>query len=97
MGNAKKEIDCLQRLQDKSGSIDEILQFLVEEKLIDGDLVKKVKQSSDEAKEVHAVLSGLSKSDKLQLLEYVWHVLPVEIIKIYIVTNRNNKEFTYNL
>jgi len=94
--SSKREIDCLERLQDKSGSIDDIMSFLVEEKLMDLDLAKKVKQSSDEAKELHAYLKSLSKTDKIQLLEYEWVILPVEIIKINLVTNRNNKQFTYN-
>jgi len=94
--SSKREIDCLERLQDKSGSIDDIMSFLVEEKLMDLDLAKKVKQSSDEAKEIHAVLKNLSKADKIQLLEFEWTILPVEIIKINLVTNRNNKQFTYN-
>lgn len=96
MGNTKKEIDCIKRLQDKSGSIDEILDFLVAEKLMTLEEAKKVKQSSDEAKEIHAYLKALSKADKLQMLEFEWVVLPIEIIKIHIVTNRDSKQFTYN-
>ena len=57
---------------------------------------KKIKQSSDEAKEIHAFLKDLSRTDKIQLLDYEWVILPVEIIKINLVTNRNNKQFTYN-
>jgi len=94
--SSKREIDCWQRLQDKSGSIDEIISFLVEEKLMDLDMSKKIKQSSDEAKEIHAFLKDLSRADKIQLLDYEWSILPVEIIKINLVTNRNNKQFTYN-
>lgn len=96
MGNTKKEIDCIKRLQDKSGSIDEILDFLVAEKLMTLEEAKKVKHSSDEAKDLQALLRSLSMADKLQLLEYSWVILPIEIIKVYIVTNRDSREFTYN-
>jgi hypothetical protein len=94
--SSKREIDCWQRLQDKSGSIDEILDFLIAEKLMNAEMAKKIKQSSDEAKEIHAFLKDLSRNDKIQLLDYSWVILPVEIIKINLVTNRNNKLFTYN-
>jgi hypothetical protein len=94
--SSKREIDCLERLQDKSGSIDEIISFLVDEKLLELDLAKKIKQSSDEAKELHSYLKLLSKTDKLQLCEYEWILLPVEIIRLNLVSSRNNKQFSYN-
>ena len=94
--SSKREIDCLSRLQDRSGSIDEIIAFLVEGKLMDLEMAKKVKQSSDEAKEIHAYLKDLSRNDKIQLLEFSWVILPVEIIKIQLVTHRDNRQFTYN-
>jgi hypothetical protein len=92
----KREIECLTRLQNLTGSVDEILQFILDEKLIEKEKVKDIKHSSDQAKELQIFLKNLSKTDKIQLLEYEWVILPVERIKISVVTNRSSKEFTFN-
>jgi hypothetical protein len=91
-----KKIECLQRLNALSGAVGEIMTFLVGEKLIDLEGVKKISQSSDRAKDMYMFLANLSKTDKIQMLEYEWTILPIERIKITIVTNMNSKEFTHN-
>lgn len=73
-----------------------ILQFLKQEGLVDDNQMRSVKNSSDHAKEVQAILRDLQVKNKLQLLEYEWSVLPVENIKITIITDRDSKEFIFN-
>lgn len=96
MSTVANQILCLQRLQDMTGQIEEILQFLKLEGLIDDVQMKSVKLSPDHAKEVQQILRGLQVTNKLQLLMYEWSVLPVENIMISIITERNAKEFTFN-
>jgi hypothetical protein len=90
------QINCLQRLQDTTGQLEEILQFLKLEKLVDDNQLKSVKLSADHAKEVQQILRNLQVTNQLQLLVYEWNVLPVENILISIVTERNSKEFGFN-
>ena len=90
------QINCLQRLQDTTGQLEEILQFLKLEKLVDDNQLKSVRLSADHAKEVQQILRHLQVTNQLQLLVYEWNVLPVENILISIVTERNNKEFGFN-
>jgi hypothetical protein len=90
------QINCLQRLQDTTGQLEEILQFLKLEKLVDDNQLKSVKLSADHAKEVQQILRHLQVTSQLQLLVYEWNVLPVENILISIVTERNSKEFGFN-
>ena len=92
----KREIECLARLQSLTGSVNEILKFILDEKLIEKETVKSIMQSSDQAKELQNFLKNLSKTDMIQLLEYEWVILPVERIKISMVTSRSSKEFTFN-
>lgn len=73
-----------------------ILQFLKQEGFVDDNQMRSVKNSSDHAKEVQLILRDLQVKNKLQLLEYEWSVLPVENIKITIVTDRDSKEFIHN-
>lgn len=90
------QINCLQRLQDTTGQLEEILQFLKLEQLVDDNQMKSVKLSADHAKEVQQILRDLQVRNKLQLLMYEWNVLPVENIMISIITERNSREFTFN-
>lgn len=90
------EIDCLARLQEMNGSLAEVLDFLLAEDLIHKDVTKSLKTSSNLPKEMQKLLHNLSKDNKFQLLTYEWTILPVERIKILVITNRNSKEFTYN-
>lgn len=96
MANKTNKILCLQRLQDVTGQLPDILEFLKQEQLIDDVMMKSVKQSSDYAKEIYTILSDLQVRNKLQLLEYEWNVLPVENILLTIITERNQREFTFN-
>lgn len=95
-GKVKRQIDCLERLQSLTGQLEEILQFLKLEGLVDDNQMRSVKNSADHAKEVQLILRDLQVRQKLQLLEYEWSVLPVENIKITIITDRDSREFIYN-
>ena len=90
------QINCLQRLQDTTGQLGEILQFLKLEQLVDDNQIKSVKLGADHAKEIQQILRHLQVTNKLQMLMYEWNVLPVENIIISIVTERNSREFTFN-
>lgn len=96
MKNTRKEIECLARLQVTTQQLDQILFFLKQENLIDDNLIKSTRQSADHAKEIQLILRDLQVKQKLQLLEYEWTILPVENIKISIITDRNQAEFVFN-
>lgn len=96
MGKLKREIECLQRLQELTGQLEDILQFLKLENLVNDNQLKTVRLSADHAKEIQAILRNLQVTQKLQLLEFQWTVLPVENITISIITDRNQKEFIFN-
>lgn len=90
------QINCLQRLQDTTGQLEDILMFLKLENLIDDNQIKSVKLGADHAKEVQQILRNLQVTNKLQLLMYEWNILPVENILISIITERNSRDFTFN-
>lgn len=96
MNKIKKEIECIARLNELSSCIDEMLAFMLLESLITKEEIAAVKRSPDQAKSLQAHLAAVSSSNKIQLLEYQWDYLPVERLKILIVTDRNQKEFSYN-
>jgi len=97
MNKNSRQIECLARLEVVGeGVYDMILEFLKNEGLMDKETHRGIKASAAIPKSIHTHLAVLSTTGKLQLLEYEWSLLPIERIKITIVTDRSSKEFTYN-
>ena len=94
MRNAKREVDCLKRLQELSPIYEELLAFLLQENLLSKEEMKAIKSSPEQNKLIHTKLMTLSNEHKLQLLEFEWTILPVERLRINIVTDRGFREFT---
>lgn len=96
MNKTRQEIECIARLQQLGGNVDDILEFLVGENIILKDEARALRLNPEVSKAMQLLLSTLSKNGKFQLLEYEWNILPVERIKIHVITDRANKEFVYN-
>lgn len=96
MSKRTKQIECLARLNEATAGLQEILDFLVEEKLTDMTEVREIISAPSPAKELQLVLKRLSEQEKFQLLEYEWIVLPTERITITIVTENAKREFNYS-
>lgn len=93
MRHTKREIECLKRLQQLSPVYEELITFFLQEKLISSEELKIMRQSPEQARLLQAKLAILSSEQKIQLLEYEWVILPVERIKLVIVTDRGHREF----
>jgi len=91
----RSEIEALKRLNDLTGQLEDVLFFLKEEGLIDVVAIKTIKNSSDRPKEIQSLLKKLNTIGKIQLLEYKWNILPVEILTLLIVTDKNQKQFSF--
>lgn len=96
MSRMKREVDCLLRLQELTAQLEDIIIFLKQEGLVDDNAIRHIKASSDKAKDIRSLLNDLKIKQKLQLLQYEWSVLPAENIIITIITDRNQKEFSFN-
>lgn len=96
MRSRRRQIECLARYAELTSHFDDILEFLFSEKLVSRDLIRATKQNPDLPKEIEALLNSLQQDSKLQLLEYEWSLLPVERIKITLITDNLSKEFTFN-
>ena len=95
MRNSK--IDCLDRMFKLAQNMGELVNFLYEEKLITKSDVEHVGKEPDKARTVYEILQRLKEEDKLLLLDYEWIILPIERIKVSIVTEAVAREFTYRL
>ena len=94
------KLKCLQRLTNKTNCEKEITEWLVSEKLLSVSEEKSIylnKSISLINVEIHNVLSGLLREERVQLLDYTWNILPVEQIRITIVSDKEKREFTYGV
>ena len=93
----QREVECLERLQQKTAQFSEILDFLQFERLMTPDESRTIIVAMDKANRLQLHLANLKTTEKLQLLDYEWTILPVERISLTIVTDRSKKEFTWNI
>lgn len=94
MRKTKREVECLKRLQELSPVFEELMQFLLQEYFLDKDELKAIKNSPEQARKLQAKLATLSEDRKLQLLDYEWTLLPVERIRLTLLTSTASREFT---
>jgi hypothetical protein len=90
-----KEIDCLARLFKLTNCFADIIDFLLAEKVITDGQVSDLKLELNKPKALHALMKKAEKDEKLLLLSFDWILLPVERIRIRLITERNSKELTY--
>ena len=90
------EIECLERLQELTHLFSEILSFLVEENILTKEGVDAHIKAGLHAKSMQQLLANLKATNKIQLLEYTWTILPIERITLLIVTDRNQRTFDYD-
>lgn len=93
------KIRCLTRLEEKrSGALQDILEFLVSEKVVDGFNAAYIKNSMESMipRNIWAELEQAVKDDRLQLVDYKWEILPVERITVTVVTDIVRRDFTFN-
>jgi hypothetical protein len=90
------KVEFLRRLFTLSPCVDDMIHFLKDQKLVNDFQVTALTNDSDKAKYIYNLLETLKKEDKLLLLDYEWSVLPVERLKLTIVTERTSREWTYN-
>ena len=89
-------VDCLKRLFHLTGSYEDLIEFLLQEKIIDQDYLVNLSHEKDKVRELCHTLFLASKQEKLQLLQFDWVVLPVERIRLKLVTDMQTKEYTHN-
>lgn len=96
MSKRTKQIECLNRMEELNGTIQDIVSFLKDEKIITLDQVNLIRSSPMKGKELQLILADLAREEKLQLLEYEWVLLPFEHMTITVVTDSFKREFTYS-
>ena len=95
----RSKIDCLNRLFQLLNCRVDILQYLKDEKLITDDMMQTILNElhTTHAPKIVSLLAELQQSDKLQLVDYEWTILPKELMKLTVVSRNNKKEWIYSV
>ncbi len=95
----QKKIEFLNRMFKLLNNRFEILDFLKQEKIITDDTMQNLlnQHHSSHASLIASLLDELIKTEKFQLLNYEWTVLPKELLQLTIVTDQTKKQFTYTV
>lgn len=92
----QKHIECLNRLFSLSGCKQELVQFMLDEKLMSKEDATTMKLEKDQTKFICVKLFEASKQEKIQLLQFEWVMLPIERVRLKIVTDMHTKEYAHN-
>lgn len=91
-----RKVEFLERLFKLASCMEELIEFLKEEKLMNDHQIQTIKSETEKSRLIYMVLENLRRDDKLLLLDYEWILLPVERLKLTIITERNRRDFNYN-
>ncbi len=89
-----KEIQCLNRLIKLTACYGTILDFLLQEKVI--DKVDYPHGDKDKAFHLYNLLENGKEKETLILVTYEWKLLPIEYINLTLISKMTRKEFTYD-
>jgi hypothetical protein len=91
------EIECLDKLLMGYGYYADLINFLMEDKLMTpADATALKKEGSNITKFLYDLLKRLQSDEKLMLLHFEWEMLPEERIRLTLVSNNRSKEFKHN-
>jgi len=96
MTKKQNEVECIQRLISVGMMVEEWMDFLLEEKLMVVEDIPSFRLEKDKASYIYGLIKTAKDSDRVLLFDFEWAILPIERIKITVVTPRNSKEFVYN-
>lgn len=96
MSILNNRIECVKTLIHKNGYHD-LLEWLEDNKLLDKEKWKTADSLQLKSELIVKSLATAENEQKLLLLDYEWSILPLQIIKIICVTEKEKKEFTYGL
>ena len=89
-----KKLECIKRLIDNDRFF-EFTDWLVEHRLVKKDDFIGLTRNKEKAEFIYNIFEQGMNNEMLQLVDYEWSLLPLELIKITCVTELEKKVFTY--
>ena len=88
-------VDCLARLNKLINFYDDLIEFLLQQKIITSEQHKSFYLEREKDKHLCEILFTAVRDDFIQLLTFDWVLLPDERIQIKVITDRDTKEYVY--
>ncbi len=92
---SQTKIQCIERYAALVGDYGDLVDFMLEEKIMHDSQIAEFKKETQKALYLWKLLAG-ERDKKIMLLDFEWSLLPVERLKITIVTERTSKSFGFN-
>jgi len=89
-----KKLKCILRMIELDYYY-EFTEWMVEHKIIIEEDLVGLTRDLEKAEFIDCELRFALKEGKMQLLDFEWSLLPLEVIKIICVTETTKKEFTH--
>ena len=95
----KRKIECLERLFNLLKCKVDLLQYLKEDGVITDDTMQRLLNDhhSLHANRIATIMEDAVRENKLQLVDYEWSILPMELVRLTIVSNKSKKIFEYSI
>ena len=90
-----KKVECIKRLLKKDNSYTEMCEWFLEHKLVTKLEAASYSRLDERAVFLFNVLETASENTKFQMVDWEWSILPLEMIKITCITERDVKVFSY--
>jgi hypothetical protein len=92
---SQTKITCIERYATLTGGYDDLVDFMLEEKLMTQSQIAEFKKETQKALYLWKLLVA-ECDNKIMLLDFEWSLLPIERLKITIVTDRTSRSFGFN-
>jgi len=95
----KRKVEMLDRLFALLKCKVDLLQFLKEDGVITDDAMQRLlhENHTQHSIRIHNLMEQAVIDGKLQLVDYEWSILPLELVKLTLISNRGKKEFEYSI
>jgi len=90
----EKELECINKLIYED-LYEDFKEYILDNKLAKEEDFRLLARDTERARFVCYTLDQAAKAEKIILLDYEWTFLPIELIKVTCVTEREKREFTY--
>ena len=91
------EVEFLEKLLFGYGYYADLVNYLISDKLMNNSEIDSIKkEGSNITRYLYEFLKKLQQEEKLMLLDFEWQMLPVERLKLTLVTNLSTKTIQHN-
>lgn len=91
----QKHVDCLTTLFDKTGQMDDFVDFLIKERIISNSTFATGERKIDRINIMYKEMIKAVDEEKILLLTFDWKLLPTHQIKVSILTKNGSRDFLY--